>query len=101
MFKTLAINLGDMQSLVCASVVRRLRRKKWSPDAIREITEKAISIIEKRIEDSLESIAEDAATMAGNGADKDNVQTMVKAAFAVIGVEVADDLHASKNAEWN
>lgn len=103
MFKTVAINLSDMQSLVCAVIVRRLRDMKWTPDDIERVADKAIDIINKAVndEDSLADVAKDAANMTAGGTSDENVQTMVRAAFAIIGVKIADNLHRSRNAEWN
>lgn len=103
MFKTVAINLSDMESLVCAVIVRRLRDKRWTPEQISQIADKAIDVIRRAVtnDDSLTEVAKDAANMSAGGASDENVQTMVKAAFAIIGVRIADDLHASRNAEWN
>jgi len=104
MWKALAINIGESQSLMAAVVVRRLRdQHKWTPREIETVADKAITLIERKAEEEsmLASLAKDAAIMHSGGASTENIQTMANAAFAIIGVQVADDLHRSRIAESN
>lgn len=104
MWKALAIDIGHSQSLMCAIVVRRLRyHHKWTPSLIEACADKAIAIIDKKTgnEEMLASLAKDAATMHSTGSSDKCIQTMADAAFAIIAVQVADDLHKSKVAELN
>lgn len=104
MWKALAIDIGKSQSLMAAVVVRRLRDNyKWKHSEIESVADKAIASIERRVEDEtmLAGLAKDAAVMHSGGASNENIQTMADAAFAIIAVQVADDLHRSRVAEFN
>lgn len=103
MWKALAINLTDIQGLMCAIIVRRLRDYEWPGSEIESISEKAIERCAEALgdEDRLQKVARDAAMMHMNGSKGNAIQEMASAAFAICAVRIADDLNSARYAEWN
>lgn len=103
MWKTLAINLTEVQGLMCAIIVRRLREHKWTPEQIEKVAIKATTRCELSLSDEnkLHSVASDAANMHARGTCKETIQQMAEAVFAVSAITIADDFNRSRVAEWN
>lgn len=103
MWKALAINLSNIQGLMCAVIVRRLRDHKWPPKQIEQIARKALDRCEAALKDDdrLQSVAQDAAMMHARGTEDATIQEMASAAFVICAVGIADDLNRSRVAEWN
>lgn len=103
MWKALSINLTEVQGLMCAIIVRRLRGYKWTPKQIESIAYKAMGKCEAALkdEDRMQEVAQDAAMMHAKGTEDASIQQMAEAAYAVCAIGIADDLNRSRVAEWN
>lgn len=101
--KAIAVNLSNVEGLMCAVVVRRLRDHGWPMKKIESIADKAIERFAAALEDRdrLEEVSRNAAMMHIGGSNDTAIQQMAEAVFAICAVAIADDIHGAQYAELN
>lgn len=95
------IDENQMCGVMMASLVRRLRDRGWSKENAERIAGKAIEKCKKRAIPMLRSLADELGSACEAGADEKTLSLLVTSAYAVVGVDVADDLTRTSIAERN
>lgn len=98
---TIEINEGEMVNVLLASLVRRLRGSGWTKSNAERLAEKALAKTQRMMPAIRTSLCEELMSAHEEGASRDTLRTLITSAYAVAGVEIADDLTRSSIAERN
>jgi hypothetical protein len=97
----LEIDENAMCSVMMATLVRRLKDRGWSKENAERIASKAIEKAKKRAIPMMAALSDELGAAYENGADENTLRVLVTSAYAVAGVDVADDLTRTSIAERN
>jgi hypothetical protein len=97
----LEIDENQMRGVMMAALVRRLKDRGWSKENAERIANKAIEKATKRATPMMAALSEELSAAYAAGASEMTLRLLVTAAYAVAGVDVADDLTRTSIAERN
>jgi uncharacterized membrane protein YkvA (DUF1232 family) len=97
----ITIDEGRMVGVMMSSLVRRLRDRGWEKENAERIADKAISKCKKLMRPLTKRLTEELEAAHSEGASEDVLQLLVTSAYAVAGVDIADDLTRTSIAERN
>jgi hypothetical protein len=97
----LEIDENMMFGVMMAALVRRLKGRGWSKENAERIASKAIEKAKKRMAPMMDGLSEELGAAYAGGASEVTLRLLVTSAYAVAGVDVADDLTRTSIAERN
>ena len=99
--KEFPVNVTRGESLLMATLLKRLRQKKWQAAEAEAAADKMVKKICQIMPSLCMEIATDCGMAYGNGAKDEMLRSISDATFALAGVRIADELHETKMAEFN
>lgn len=98
---TLEIDHDEMLGVMMASLVRRLRDRGWAKENAERIAGKAVAKAKRAAYPLMVELQAELASAFTEGATEKTLRLLCTSAFALAGVDVADDLTRTSIAERN
>lgn len=97
----ITIDEAEMAGVMMASMVRRLRDRGWTKENAERISGKAMAKVRKKIGPTRNELIPELELAFEAGADEKSLKLLITSAFALAGVDIADDLTRTSIAERN